>query len=99
MALALLVDDDQQLLASVAASAGTSGLDLITAASWDEGLALFHVLSPGLVIADYNMPGSRMGLQLLAEVRRLRPSVRLVLVSGYLDAEDMARVAALDLVG
>lgn len=98
MALALLVDDDQQLVASVAASAGTSGLDLITAASWDEGLALFHVLSPELVIADYNMPGSRMGLQLLAEIRRLRPSVRLVLVSGYLDAQDMAQVAALDLV-
>ena len=98
MALALLVNDDQQLVASVAASAGTSGLDLITATSWDEGLALFHVLSPELVIADYNMPGSRMGLQLLAEIRRLRPSVRLVLVSGYLDAQDMTQVATLDLV-
>jgi CheY-like chemotaxis protein len=98
MALALLVDDDQQLLASVTASAEASRLDLITAASWDEGLALFHVLSPELVIADYNMPGSRMGLQLLAEIRRLRPSVRLVLVSGYLDEQDMARVAALHLV-
>lgn len=98
MALALLVDDDQQLVASIAASADASRLDLITATSWDEGLALFHVLSPELVIADYNMPGSRMGLQLLAEIRRLRPSVRLVLVSGYLDAQDMARVVALDLV-
>jgi ActR/RegA family two-component response regulator len=98
MALALLVDDDQQLLASVAASARTSGLDLMTAGSWDEGLALFHVLSPELVIADYNMPGSRMGLQLLVEIRRLRPSVRLVLVSGYLDAQAMAKVEALDFV-
>src|SRR5271156_380994 len=98
MALALLVDDDQQLVASIAASADASRLDLITATSWDEGLALFHVLSPDLVIADYNMPGSRLGLQLLAEIRRLRPSVRLRLGSGYLDERDMARVAALDLV-
>jgi ActR/RegA family two-component response regulator len=98
MTPALLVDDDRPLLASVAASAKTAGLNLVVAGSWDEGLALFHVLSPELVIADYNMPGSRMGLQLLAEIRRLRPSVRLVLVSGYLDAENIAEVAALDLV-
>jgi CheY-like chemotaxis protein len=94
----LLVDDDQNLLASVAAAAKAEELDLVVAGSWDEGLALFHILSPELVIADYNMPGSRMGLQLLAEIRQLRPSVRLVLVSGYLDAGDMAEVAALDLV-
>ncbi len=98
MSLALLVDDEQQLMASIAGSARAAKLDLVCAASWDEGLALFHVLSPQLVIADYNMPGSRMGLQLLVEIRRLRPSVRLVLVSGYLDTEDMAKIAALDLV-
>lgn len=98
MTRALLVDDDRGLLASVAASANAAGLDLAVAGSWEEGLALFHILSPELVIADYNMPGSRMGLQLLAEIRRLRPSVRLVLVSAYLDAEDMAGVDALDLV-
>jgi DNA-binding NtrC family response regulator len=98
VAVALLVDDDQQLLASVDATAKAAGLDLVTASSWDEGLALFHVLSPNLVIADYNMPGSRLGLQLLVEIRRLRPSVRLVLISGYLDGDDMAQVMALDLV-
>lgn len=98
MTLALLVDDNRPLLQSVAAAAEAAQLELATADSWDEGLALFHVLSPELVIADYNMPGSRMGLQLLAEIRRLRPSVRLVLVSGYLDSHDIIQVNQLGLV-
>jgi CheY-like chemotaxis protein len=98
MMLALLVDDNRPLLESVAAAAAAATLELVTADSWEDGLALFHVLSPELVVADYNMPGSRMGLQLLAEIRRLRPSVRLVLVSGYLDAEDIAQVDQLGLV-
>ena len=73
--------------------ASSVGLELKTAATWDEGMALFHALSPELVIADYNLPGSTHGIQLLAEVRRLRPSVRLLLLSGVVgtDALDEAK--------
>jgi ActR/RegA family two-component response regulator len=98
VASALLIDDDVNLLASVKRAAELAHLDLATAATWDEGLGLFHVLSPNLVVADYNLPGSRHGLQLLAQIRRLRPAVRVILVSGYLDEADMDRVRALDLV-
>lgn len=98
MSSALLIDDDLELLASVKRAATAHGLDLLTASTWDEGLGLFHVLSPNLVIADYNMPGSRHGLKLLARIRRLRPGVRLILVSGYLDEDDMVRVRESHLV-
>jgi CheY-like chemotaxis protein len=98
MASALLIDDDVDLIESVKRAASAARLDLVTATTWDEGLGLFHVLSPNLVIADYNMPGSRHGLMLLARIRRLRPSVRLILVSGYLDEDDMDRVRELNIV-
>jgi DNA-binding NtrC family response regulator len=98
VAAALLIDDDVGLLESVKRAAQLAQLDLVTAATWDEGLGLFHVLSPNLVIADYNMPGSQHGLKLLARVRRLRPAVRLIMVSGYLDEADMDRVRDLDVV-
>jgi ActR/RegA family two-component response regulator len=98
MGYALLIDDDEALLQSVRRAASSTGMELLTAKSWDEGLALFHVHSPNLVIADYNLPGSRHGLRLLAELRTIRPSARLVLVSGYIDTEDAAAIERLDLV-
>jgi DNA-binding NarL/FixJ family response regulator len=92
---ALLIDDHEALLASVKAAAEAKGLTLHTASTWDGGLALFHVHSPDLVIADYNLPGSPHGLQLLEEVRRLRPSVRLVLLSGVVGTDELEEVERL----
>ena len=98
MGFALLIDDDVSLLASIKHLADVSGLRLETAATWDEGLGLFHVLAPSVVIADYHMPDSRNGLQLLAEIKRLQPSVRVVLVSAYINDEDVERVEALGII-
>ncbi len=98
MACALMIDDDAPLLESMVAAAELNELHLDTAASWEAGLASFHALSPELVICDYDMPGSRHGLRLLAEIRRKRPSTRLILFSGYIDDNDIERVLALGLV-
>lgn len=98
MTYALVIDDDTGLLDSVRATVQQKGLEVETASTWDEGLALFHILSPDLIIADYNMPGSKHGLKLLAEVRHLRPSVRLILMSAFLNEEDMDDISGLGLV-
>ena len=98
MGYALLIDDDQSLLESIRRLADYNGLELDTAATWEEGLGLFHVLAPNVVIADYHMPDSRNGLQLLAEIKQLRPSIRVVLVSGYINDEDVKRVESLNIV-
>ena len=98
MGLALLIDDDLPLLESIRRAADLNELVLETAATWDEGLGLFHVLGPSVVIADYHMPNSRNGLQLLAEIKRLRPSIRVVLVSAYINGEDVERIEALNIV-
>lgn len=98
MASALLIDDDEDLRASLEAAANDVGLGLRTTGDWNEALALFHVLSPNLVIADYNLPGSEHGLRLLAEIKSLRPSVRVILISGVVDAADLGRAEALGIV-
>ena len=98
MGLALLIDDDESLLRSIRRTAELEDLRLETADTWDRGLGLFHVLAPSVVIADYHMPNSRNGLQLLAEIKRLQPSVRLVLVSGYITDDDVEQIEALDII-
>lgn len=92
MGYALLIDDNKALLESYVALAEGDDIRLETAETWDDGLSLFYVIDPDLVVADYNLPGSRMGLRLLAEVRRLRPSVRLILLSGFIDEGDIKRI-------
>lgn len=98
MGLALLIDDDQSLLRSIKRLTDLSGLRLDIADTWNGGIGLFHVLAPSVVIADYHMPNSRNGLQLLAEVKRLQPSVRVVLLSAYITDEDVKHIEALDII-
>ena len=94
----LLIDDDEYLLESLRGAVEAAGLGLRTANTWDEGLALFQAISPDLVIADYNLPGSKHGIQLLMRMRQLRPSVRLILLSGYVNDDYQERVENLGLV-
>lgn len=97
IASALIVDDDTALLDTWTRLIEANGLAVETADSWESGLIAFHVLSPELVIADYNLPGSAHGLKLLAEVRRLRPTVRLILISGVVEPSQLAAAEALGL--
>src|SRR5436190_1493564 len=82
----LLIDDEVNLVQSIKAAFDIRGLDLDTALSWDDGLQLFRVGLHDLVIADYNLPGSKLGLKLLARIKQLHPSSKLILISGYFDA-------------
>jgi DNA-binding NtrC family response regulator len=95
---ALVVDDDVELLESITSLASTAGLQVSAASTWDEGLIAFQALSPSVVVADYNMPGSRHGLRLLLEMARLRPSVRLVLMSAYLNEDDLSEVRKFEFI-
>jgi DNA-binding response OmpR family regulator len=98
VASALLIDDDRQLVETIKSNAAEEGLELDVATSWDEGLALFQTRAPDLVIADYRLPGSRHGLRLLLEVKQLRSAVRIVLISGEVNPDELAKVEELGVV-
>lgn len=92
-ATTLLVEDDADVAETyVKRFNEEEGLPLDWASTWDDALDMFRVAGHPLVIADYNLPGSRHGLQLLLAMKRLVPSSRLILISGAMSprAESLA---------
>jgi CheY-like chemotaxis protein len=60
------------------------GYRVLTANSGREGLALFATHPVTAVVLDYRMPEMDGG-QVAAEIRRLKPDVKILLLSAYLD--------------
>jgi CheY-like chemotaxis protein len=60
------------------------GYDVIEATSGAEALRLLRdgAADPDLLITDYLMPGMN-GVELIQAVRRLSPSLRVMLITGY----------------
>src|SRR3954463_7259095 len=81
---ALLVEDNDDFAEELEAALKDRGLFIDRASDWEEGLELFRVNGYELVIADYNLPNTDHGLELLAQVKMLIPSSRLILISGAL---------------
>ncbi len=95
----LLIDDEKSFGVSLKnVLSNQYGISVDYASTWDEGIGLFRVGQHELVIADYNLPGSRNGLKLLANIKRLRPSTRLVLISGFLPKDAEKTLSPLGLV-
>ncbi len=82
----LVVDDDERVRGVTEAFCRRLGLDVSTAGSGQEALELLAA-SPDRVAAillDLSMPGMH-GLEVLPEIRRLRPDLPVLLVSGITD--------------
>ncbi|QNA91022.1 response regulator [Massilia sp. Dwa41.01b] len=89
----LLVDDDPFMLGVLADQVEGQGWRVLRAASGEEALALLEREAVAVVLSDHWMPGMR-GAALLAEVRRRRPSVFRMLLSGQSADEAIARALA-----
>jgi CheY-like chemotaxis protein len=100
MALTILVVDDSKL-ARMAVAKVLGGLcpdwTRVEAANADEALAAMHEKTPDLAVLDFNMPG-RDGLDVAAQLRRLRPSMPMAVISANHQKEIVDRAHALGAV-
>ena len=83
-ATVLVVDDEESVVELARETLIRCGLNVVTAADGREGVAVFAANSDSidLVVLDRTMPGLS-GEEVAAELKRIRPDVRIVLASGY----------------
>jgi PAS domain S-box-containing protein len=88
----LVVDDEEAMRSTVARMMRLMNLDPVLAVDGRDAVALFSAKPAryDLVLLDLTMP-EMDGEQTFAELRRLRPDVRVVLMSGYNAQEALGR--------
>jgi len=89
----LIIDDDHHILLMIKKMLEREGFEVDLASNGVEGLKLFKKIPVDLVITDIIMP-EKEGLETIREMRRLRPDLKIIAMSGggrisadnYLDA-------------
>jgi CheY-like chemotaxis protein len=97
MGYKVLVVDDSKLARMAVAKALTAvrpDWSRVEAANADEALAILEQANPDVAVLDFNMPG-RDGLDVAAELRRLRPDMPIALISANHQQEIVDRARAI----
>lgn len=83
-ATVLLIEDEDTLRQAVAKMLRKKGLPVIEAVDGNSAVDLFRVNEPGIavVLLDMTLPGMS-GPEVFAELRRIRPDVKVILTSAY----------------
>ena len=92
----LLVDDEESLREALRQILENRGYKVITAADGEEAIGLFtkHADAIQLVITDYGLP-RRSGYDVVEQIKRKNPNVKVVIVTGFLDSDQRAGLADL----
>jgi DNA-binding NtrC family response regulator len=77
----LIVDDETRLVETLSKRLAARGLDVEGASSAREALDLLETRPFDVVLLDVRMPGMD-GIEALREIKRLRPLVQVVMLSG-----------------
>jgi signal transduction histidine kinase len=89
----LVVDDEAGVRVFMAEALRGAGYDAIEAADVGVALRLLEADPPDLLLTDYSMPGMN-GLELAERARARNERLRVLIVSGYADADRLGASAA-----
>lgn len=91
----LLIDDDRALLGLMQSAFQRADFMVHSAQDGAAGEKLFRVALPDLVVTDILMP-NREGIETIIEMKRLRPSVKILAISGggRIGVPDFLEIAA-----
>ena len=78
----LLVDDEEIFRERLAAAFARRGFTVYQAGDYDAAVALLREVEADMALVDLRLPG-KSGLALVAEAKKLRPALRIVVLTGY----------------
>jgi len=78
----LIVDDEKNILLTLSQSLEVLQLETDTATNGEEALAKLKGKEFGLILLDIRMPGMD-GMEVLRQVREIRPDIRIIMISAY----------------
>jgi CheY-like chemotaxis protein len=93
----LIVDDEPQVAEVLARSLARQGHRTTVVHSGMEAIECLTTLSPDAMFLDVSMPGMN-GLDVMAEVKRLKPALAVVVITGHATADEVERVKELGAV-
>jgi len=96
----MIVDDEPQVAEVMAKSLGRQGHRTTVVNSGEDALRLLGTTTPDALFLDVSMPGVN-GLEVLAEVRRTRPQLAVVVITGHAtpeEVEEVKRLGAVDVI-
>jgi two-component system, NtrC family, nitrogen regulation response regulator NtrX len=90
----LVVDDEPQILQTVAGILLDEGFEVITAADGEAALKMAAEETPDLVLLDISLPGMD-GLEVLEDLKKRHPGLPVVMVSAYGSVENAVKATRL----
>ena len=96
----LIVDDEPEVAEVLAKSLDRQGHRITTVNSGEDALRRLEDTPVDAMFLDVSMPGMN-GLEVLAEVRRRRPTLAVVVITGHAtpdEVEEVRRLGAVDVI-
>jgi two-component system response regulator AtoC len=90
----LVIDDEPLVRRSMRRALGDAGFEIAEAATVAEGLTTFESERPQVVVLDVRLPDGS-GLDLLPQLRRADPAVKVVMVTAFGETADVVRAMRL----
>jgi two-component system response regulator HydG len=83
----LVIDDEEQMLDSLRLNLQQTGYTVTTAASGQEGIALFDAGTFQLILCDLQLP-DMPGLEVLKKLKEMQPATEVIIISAYGSVEN-----------
>ena len=94
----LIIDDEESFASTLATRLELRGMEVRTAFSGKEGLAILESWSPRLLLLDMRMP-EMSGIDVLRIVRARTPALPVLVITGHCSEQDYDAALALEVQG